>query len=391
MPDPNRKTISATESPALLNASPYMTRWMLWQKFANGIEPERKTSERMEWGKEMQPLIIKKVAHDRKLEVFPNEEVYVRRGLLGCTRDATIVSPDAGPGALEIKCVFDYSVWMKKWGGGKSVPREIEIQLQQQMYVGNDDDRTFLMSDKGSYQWGLLAVWVCAEMHYFERKPIGDLWTKIEQEASYFFDSVERLEEPDPFGVAVELPLLAQLFPTRPDSVLDLSANAEFVKAAEDVSMLKTMNEQAIGSAAVAEELRARLLAIAKDFAFVKLPCGVSYRVKKIGRGKTIVPFVPEFKTVGKMLSDDPEYATAQKLLGERASAPSKITGEKAQHEALVAAAKALVDVVDWGTIMRIPRTHTNEDVIMALEEAAKAIAVLRAAGIHYIEHPKEW
>ena len=294
MPDPNKTTISATESPALLGASPYLTRWMLWQKFANGIEPEREESSRMNWGKAMQPLIIKLVAEERKLEVFPNDETYVRRGLLGCTRDATIISPDHGPGALEIKCVFDYEQWGRKWKGGAEVPREIEIQLQQQMYIGNDDGYSGKEPHTGSYNWGLIVVWVCADLYYFERKPVGDLWTMLEREASYFFDSVKRKEEPDPFGAAVELPLLMHLFPTRPDSVLDLSADPDHIKTSEDVSMLKTMKEQASGSASVAEGLRIKLLALAKDYAFIKLPCGVSYRVKKSGKGKTIDPFVPD-------------------------------------------------------------------------------------------------
>jgi hypothetical protein len=38
VPDRTLKTISATEAPALFNASPYVTRWMLWQRFANGMD-----------------------------------------------------------------------------------------------------------------------------------------------------------------------------------------------------------------------------------------------------------------------------------------------------------------------------------------------------------------
>jgi len=258
---------------------------MLWQRFANGIEPQREESSRMDWGKAMQPLIVKRVAEERKLEVFPNGETYVRRGLLGCTRDAMIISPDHGPGALEIKCVFDYDQWGRKWKGGTEVPREIEIQLQQQMCVGNGEFQ---------FAWGLIVVWVCADLYYFERKPVIDLWTRLNKEAEAFLISVSRNEEPDPFGTAVELPLLMQLYPTRPDSVLDLSADPDHVKTSQDVSMFKTMKEQASGPASVAEGLRIKLLALAKDYAFIKLPCGVSYRVKKSGRGKTIEPFIPD-------------------------------------------------------------------------------------------------
>ncbi len=208
---------------------------MLWRRFANGIEPPYEEDARMAWGKKLQPLIIQQVAQKRNLEVFPNQDTYVRRGLLGCTRDAVILSPEHGPGALEIKCVFDYEQWGRKWDTGKTVPRDIEIQLQQQMYVGDDS---------GSFQWGLIVVWVCADLYYFERKPIGDLWTRLEQEAQHFFDTVKRNEEPNPSGAAVELPLLTRLFPTRPDSVLDLSDDPDHIKTSEDVSMFKKMKER---------------------------------------------------------------------------------------------------------------------------------------------------
>src|ERR1700719_3590099 len=173
MPDPNRITLSATEAPALFGASPYLTKFMLYHKFANGENIEKPADERMNWGKLMQPIIIEQVAKERGLEVIPNPDLYVRRGLLGCTRDATIIAPGIGPGALEIKCVFDYRAWMQKWNGGKTVPREVEIQLQQQMYVGQDGHINQL--DGQHYLWGLICVWVCADLYYFERKPITDL------------------------------------------------------------------------------------------------------------------------------------------------------------------------------------------------------------------------
>lgn len=301
MPDPDKNTISATEASALFNASPYVTRWMLYQKFANGLNIEKPADARISWGKKMQPLILAQVAEEKKLEVIPNHgDEYVRRGLLGCTRDAVIVCPDRGPGALEIKCVFDYETWMTKWQGGAHVPRHNEIQLQTQMYVGDGDEK--------HYQWGIIAVWVCAEVFYFERQPIPNLWSSMIDAAASFFDHVERKIEPPAFGLAVESPFLAAMYPTKPDSVLDLSADPDHVRTAEDVSMFRTMKEQATGADRVAESLRLKLLALAKDAEHVKLPCGVSYRVRKSGKGRTVVPYVPE------VLSPPPAAATESTL-----------------------------------------------------------------------------
>ncbi len=295
MPDQERLTLSATESPALFGASPYLTRWMLYRKFACGDNIEKPADERMNWGNLMQPLIIEQVAKERGLEVIPNKDTYVRRGLLGCTRDSTIIAPGIGLGALEIKCVFDYRVWMQKWNGGKTVPREVEIQLQQQMYVGDGEaEGCKYISPFG---WGLICVWVCADLYYFERKPIPDLWNELERKAIGFFSDVRRKREPDPFGTAVELPLLSKLFPTEPDKVLDLSADPDHVKTSEKVSMYVHLKSEATGATANAEKHRVELLALAKDAERVLLPCSVSYRVKKSGRGKTIDPYIPETPT----------------------------------------------------------------------------------------------
>jgi len=293
MPDPQRLTISATESPALFGASPYLTRWMLYRKFAHGDEEEKQPNPRMDWGTKMQPLIISEVSSERCLEVQPNPDTYVRRGLLGCTRDATIISPGVGPGALEIKCVFDYSVWMTKWQGGKVVPREYEIQLQQQMFVG-DADPSGVADGGDSYKWGLIAVWVCADMYYFERKPVVDLWDELQRRAIGFFSDVRKKREPDPFGADVEMPLLRRLYPLEPGNTLDLSEYPDHVKTSEKVSMYAYHKAEAVGQKAAEEKIRIELLALAKEAEFVKLPCGVNFRVRRSGRGKTIDPFIPE-------------------------------------------------------------------------------------------------
>jgi hypothetical protein len=150
-------TISATEAPALFNVSPYVTRWMLYKKFADGVDIDGAEDARMSWGKKLQPLIVAQAAEELRLEVRSNaEDVYHRRGLLGCTRDAEIICPDRGRGALETKCVFDYGVWMRDWAGGKMVPRTHEIQLQQQMLVG-DAEHGEVGEHGPQYDWGVIA------------------------------------------------------------------------------------------------------------------------------------------------------------------------------------------------------------------------------------------
>src|SRR5262249_40260636 len=217
MPDPHRQTVSASQSAALFNASPYLTRWMLWQHHARGPPLGAAEDSRMKWGRILEPAIVEQASRDLRLECRPNVGgEYVRAGRLGCTRDAMIVCPDRGPGALECKCCFDYATWMRDWEGGRAVPPHIEIQLQTQMLVGSGAGP--------GWNWGTIAVWVCGgEIKYFERKPIVELWTKLEIEAAAFFASLIADEEPNPFGAAIELPWLNDLFPTTRGETLDLS------------------------------------------------------------------------------------------------------------------------------------------------------------------------
>lgn len=285
MPDPTLKTISATESPALWNVSPYITRWMLWQKFAKGVSIDSEENSRMSWGKKLQPLIIQQAAEDLKFEVVPNaDDTYHRRGLLGCTRDATIICPDRGPGALETKCVFDYRTWMTDWDGGNSPPKTHEIQLQQQMLVGDDQP----------YTWGVIAAWVAGDIYYFEREPIVDLWRRLETEALAFFESVKANQEPDPFGAPIEVEWLTLLFPTEKGKVIDLSADDSAAPFAEAARAYAVAKEGENAGKRIAEPLRAKLLALAKDAEEVWLPGAIKVSIGGNEKSKRLKVYIPE-------------------------------------------------------------------------------------------------
>lgn len=285
MPDPTRKTISATEASGLWNVSPYVTRWMLWQRFANSVDIDSAEDSRMSWGKKLQPLIIEQAAEDLKLEVVPNAaDTYMRRGLLGCTRDATIICPVRGPGALETKCVFDYRMWMTDWGGGRAPPRHHEMQLQQQMLVG----------DEMPYDWGVICAWVAGDLYYFERKPIEDLWGKLNDEAFAFFKSVDDRQEPNPFGVPIEVEWLTKLLPLERGKVVDLSADHDATEAAEIARAYVEAKENENAGKRVAEPLRAKLLALARDAEEVWLPGAIKVRIGGNEKSKRLSVFIPE-------------------------------------------------------------------------------------------------
>jgi hypothetical protein len=282
MPDPTKQTISASQSSALLNANPYYTRWMLYHHFANGMDLGCEENDRIREGRRMQPLVLERAAAELRLAVEPNEhDVYVRNGLLGATRDAVIICPDRGPGALETKCVFDYQQWMTEWDGGRRVPPHVEIQLQQQMMVGDGAE---------PFAWGVICVWVAAAHYYFERTPAESLWVRLRSEASAFFGDVAATREPDPFGLTVEMGWLEELYPTVPHKTLDLrddEAAELFTRKAAIYLRTKTA-ERLNGK--VAESLRAEFKALAKDNETVLLPGNAVVKWGARNRLKVTVP-----------------------------------------------------------------------------------------------------
>jgi hypothetical protein len=274
LPDALKQTISATEMPMLLGVSPYGTRWTLYQRFAKGVEMPSPDHNRLSWGTKMEPLLLEQAAADLKLEVATNRQpdgsqVYVRRGLLGCSRDADIYDPQRGPGALETKCCFDYKILMQEWDGGKTPPRQHEIQLQQQMYVGNGHV---------PFDWGCIALWCGGDMTYFQRKPMLDLWAKFEVEAMQFFEDVRAGNEPEPFGSPVEVPLLKQLFTRETGEIInavELFGEVEATKLAQQVVDAEYQRVQRLAAEKVEEETKAKLLGILKEADEIELPQGI--------------------------------------------------------------------------------------------------------------------
>lgn len=298
MPDPLRRSISATEASALFEVSPYITRWMLYRRFAHGDENTVDVNVRMDWGKKMEPLLLAQAAQDLKFEIRANkghdgEQVYVRNGLLGCTRDAEIYCPDRGLGTCETKCVFDYRTWMTDWKGGNRVPRQNEIQVQTQMRVGTGE--TALGAADGTpYKWGVFAVWVAGEMFYFERKPVPKFWSELDAQAVQFFDDVKHEREPEPFGIAIEHPLLNEVFPVVEQKELDLRKDDGALPRAEEARMLVYHREQRLAHEKGEDSVKSKLRAFAKDHGTVLLPHGIIVRLKPNKKSVGVSVYVPE-------------------------------------------------------------------------------------------------
>lgn len=270
MPDPLHQTVSASEAAGLYNRSRWTTRFMLHQRFKQRTPMSDTEDSRMSWGKKMQPLLLEQAAADLKLEVIPNlGDVYHRNGMLGCTRDADIIAPDLGPGALETKCVFDYRVWMENWNGGKNPPEDYEIQLQHQMAVGQDGR---------PYAWGVLGVWVCGEMKYFHRRLATEWIDRHKAEVASFFRDLEADKAPDPLGSAIEIDALKAAYPAVEEKVIDLRDRGDGMTWAQTAREYAWHTEQARFHDSAAQSFRVKLIGFMRDHDTALLPSTIVRR-----------------------------------------------------------------------------------------------------------------
>ena len=272
MPDPNHETVSASQAAALWNQSQYCSRWMLYQNFAEGLDISSDESPRMKWGKLIEPVLLAETAKELRLEITPNRH-YWRRGLIGATKDATIICPDRGPGVVETKCVFDYSVWAQKWDSGNHIPQEYEVQLQAQMLVGDGDED----SAGDPYEWGVFAVWCCGDVYFYEREPLKDFWDDLREEAAKFMDEVKTKTAPEPFGDPMEIPVINQAFPVVIEgTVMEL----DDVELGETARRYAWAAEQRKFHAKIEDAAKAKLLGVAEDREILGLP-GAYVNIKK--------------------------------------------------------------------------------------------------------------
>lgn len=199
MPDPTKKTVSATQIASLFNQSPYASRWMMWQEF-RGLEMDDDPNERMTWGKRLEMPIIEAAAEELRVDVNWNHRgEYRTKGRIGCTIDADFTDPEHGPTVIEAKNV-DWLQWKDKWTE-TAAPPHIELQIQAQMHVHGA-------------RFGYIAVLIGGnELRLYRREIDPDVIDLMLAEAEKFLASVADGAEPAAQDVAIEIPYLLALYP----------------------------------------------------------------------------------------------------------------------------------------------------------------------------------
>jgi hypothetical protein len=116
------------------------------------------------------------------------------------------------------------------------------------------------------------------------------LWERLRTEAEEFFMSLYAKVEPDPFGLAIEMSWLEELYPTVPHKTLDLRDDEEAERLTRKASTLLRAKANETANKKVYEALRAEFRAVAKDHETILLPGNAIVRFGARGRIKATVP-----------------------------------------------------------------------------------------------------
>lgn len=149
--------ITSTESAALFDMSPYMTKFELYHRKLGRAIVELNPGDRMLWGIRLQDVIARGIAEDHGVKVRKlNQYMRIVDARMGSSFDFEIIGltdewegddtelrkmyKQHGVGNFEIKCV-DFIVFRDQWtvNDDKSIeaPAHIEIQVQHQLHVSD--------------------------------------------------------------------------------------------------------------------------------------------------------------------------------------------------------------------------------------------------------------
>lgn len=230
--------ITSTESSALFNCSPYMTKFELYHTKKMNLDSTFKATERTEAGKILEPAIAQIIAKQNNWVIEPLKDYLRLPGeRIGSSFDYVILNHPDGPAHLEIKNV-DYFIFKDQWSvedGEIEAPPHIEFQVQHQMMV---------TGFKHSYI-GVFVGGNTAKIIYRERddRVIGMIRSEI---AKFWHDYENNIEPPvimpDDADAVIRLNSYAQ-----PNKLVDMTSD-------DELHTLLTQYKDAANRASVAED-----------------------------------------------------------------------------------------------------------------------------------------
>lgn len=133
--------VTSTEMAALFGLSEWETPFGLWQRKRNNLESEVKETERMYFGRQLEPIVAQEFAKKMKVGVELDNEFRTKDGI-GASYDYSYPGEGGEPTPLEIKTV-DSMVFRKKFvAEGNTIldfPLVYELQFQTQLLLHHSD------------------------------------------------------------------------------------------------------------------------------------------------------------------------------------------------------------------------------------------------------------
>lgn len=282
MPDPTKKTVSASQMAALFDLSPYTTRWLLWHQMkGTDTKDETEEDERMLWGKLFEPTIFYQTLVRLDLEgSYNNKQLYKRspNHRIGCTLDGEVSHPTLGTAVVQVKCT-DWLIFKTDWKDGK-VPPHIDVQVQTEMLVSEANK-------------GYIACLVGGnDLHIIERDPDPELQDEIVARTNDFWASIDAGEEPDPLGTEAEIPeILKREF--QPEREVNVSDSEEAYDALQGLKYYDPIRKEA---KAGYEKAKRQIIALTMGEAGKVIGHGYGARIKRSSSPATVLDLPTDIK-----------------------------------------------------------------------------------------------
>ena len=204
-----------------------LTRFALWHIKASHVPAPIVDNPRAKWGLRLEQAIAEAAAHENGWTI--QKGGYARDVTspgLGCTLDYVIDAPGpretelgfTGPGAMECKNL-DWLVHRRSWTDDEP-PAHILLQLQHQLAATG-------------FNWGAIPALVGGndlKLYRYAARPV--LIADIRRRVREFWASIDEGREPPPDGSDGASDVLAALYPTITDDVIDMRENNEWAEAA---------------------------------------------------------------------------------------------------------------------------------------------------------------
>lgn len=272
--------IGSTDAPVIAGVSKYKSPLALYHEKRGDLRIEPRDRERIEWGRQLEPLIIERYMRETGREVsWPARGVFQllrnrEHSWMHATLDATVVPfigkgegptplPAKGAGPLEVKNVSSYIG--ERWKD--EPPIEFIVQVQHQMAVSGAE-------------FGSIAALIGGNLFVWQDVPRDqdfiDILVRMEHE---FILRVQRGDAPPADGHESTNELLKRLYPK--DNGVTVHLGPEFLDIDSKLAGAKAMQKE---YTALVDTFENQMKAAIGDASAAVLPNGTVYTYKTQSR-----------------------------------------------------------------------------------------------------------